>query len=112
MPLELTNDEMILALMALIRAVNPAMLRSGTEGFSVDFAALDAKTDLSSDERLLMKLRAALESDSGSGALTLDLDADESRRLAQTLERLETLQAWPADVLNMSRALRARLTPA
>jgi hypothetical protein len=84
---------------------------------------------LGPDERLMLKMRTALEppsSDLLAGAasvneaaqvapaegqpMSLNLAPAEAHRLAQTLARLETLQRWPADVLEMSRALRARLT--
>jgi hypothetical protein len=42
----------------------------------------------------------------------LDISAAEARQIAAALAKLEQLQAWPADVLAMSRALRARLASA
>ncbi len=108
---QFTGDELILALMSLIRATNPAMLRGGPDGFTVDFESLDAKSELSADERSLLKFRAALEGNARAAVHTLELDPVEARRLARTLHWLESLQPWPLDVLEMSGKLRARLLP-
>ena len=105
MKFELTSDELILAIIGFVRAVNPKMLVTDGDGFTLDFTPLVGKEVLSSDEQILVKLRAAAEAGSGS----MDLDPAEARRIDATLERLETLQQWPADVLTMSRAIRARL---
>ena len=127
MRIDFSSDELILALVSMVRAIDPGMLRQGAEGFEVDFQALEAKKEFSPDENLLLKLRAALEGsvgpvpspsqasqgavEPGKGPAThaLELAAGEARRLVETLERLESLQHWPADVLAMSRNLRARL---
>lgn len=106
MVLEITGDELVLAIIGLVRAINPAMLKAEEGDFTVDFSPLEGKETLSTDEELLVKLRGAAEAELGS----LDLDGTEARRLGTVLERLETLQKWPADVLNMSRALRTRLS--
>jgi len=105
MILEISGDEMLLIIMGLVRKINPAMLKAEGDGFSVDFSPLQGKTELSSDEMLLIKLRTVAESE----ASTLDIDAAEARQLGASLERLERLQSWPADVLSMSRALRSKL---
>jgi predicted ATPase len=104
---------LILTLIGLVRATNPAMLRQTSDGFTVDFESLQGKTELTDDERILNKLRIAFESPvaPGDSGHTLELAAAEGERLAVTLERLEKLQSWPADVLTLSRGLRARLTP-
>ena len=118
-----TGDELVLALIALVRITHPRMLRQESDGFSVDFEALSGMKQLGPDERLLIKMRAALDppADAASSGTTtqapppegqplvLDLTPAEAQRLSQTLARLETLQRWPTDVLEMSRALRARL---
>jgi hypothetical protein len=104
--LDISGDELVLAIIGLVRAINPAMLKAENGDFTVDFSPLEGKEKLSSDEKLLVKLRVSAETESA----TLDLDAIEARRLGATLERLETLQKWPADVLNMSRSLRSRLS--
>ena len=95
--------------MSLIRATNPTMLREEADGFTVDFESLDAKSELSADERLLLKFRAALEGNAEAAIHTLKLDPVEARRLARTLHGLESLRPWPPDVLEMSGKLRARL---
>jgi len=124
-----TGDELVLALISLVRATHPRMLHPEADGFSVDFEPLSTMKHLGPDERLMLKMRAVLEpppTDMSAGAasannaaqtmpaegqpLFLNLAPAEAHRLAQTLARLETLQRWPADVLGMSRALRARLT--
>ena len=105
-----THDELILVMISLVRATHPSMLRQEADGFSVDFALLDKKKVLDADERLLLKVRATLDSPIQEPSRTLPLDDDESRRMASALAGLQRLQAWPADVLEMCRGLRARLT--
>lgn len=105
MVFEISGDELVLTIIGLVRAINPAMLKAEKGDFTVDFTPLEGKEMLSSDEELLVKLRVAAEAESGS----LDLVGPEARRLGTVLERLETLQKWPADVLDMSRTLRSRL---
>jgi hypothetical protein len=100
-------------MISLIRAVDPKMLQRGPDGFSVDFESIDKKqSPLTTDELLLLKLRAGLEGAGDMGHFSLELDATEGQRLAGTLERLEALQMWPADVLALSHSIRARLTAA
>ncbi len=103
------GDELILALVSLIRATNPAMLRQGPDGFTVDFEGFENKQPLSADDLLLLKFRAALEGGAEATAYDLELAAAEGLRLAESLERLESLQQWSPDVLEMSRRLRLRL---
>ena len=105
MTFEFNGDELVLIIIGLVRRVNPTMLKNDSAGFSVDFTPLAGKTKLSTDEQLLNKLRAASE----SGATQVELEEPEARSLGVALERLELIQAWPADVLNMSRAIRSRL---
>jgi hypothetical protein len=154
-----TNDELFLALVSLVRATRPAMLRQDADGFSIDFEAIAAAKSPRDSDRLLLKLGAAMQGPppaeapgSGSegaaagapspakppsggrsgraeeegtgtpetetaaaaadGSVSLDIGAAEARQIAAALAKLEQLQAWPADVLAMSRALRARLAPA
>jgi hypothetical protein len=106
--LQLTGDEAVLAIIALVRAINPAMLKSDADGFTVDFTPLEGKKDLSADELLLIKLRLGTEHNTDS----LELTDAEAQLLAARLERLELLGTWPADVMTMSRTLRSRLTGA
>lgn len=104
-----TNDEAILALVSIVRVVNPRMLESGADGFTVNLAPLEKKTQLSSDEQLLLKLYAALSGESSGDDYEVGLLADEAQRLAETLARLEQMQDWPPDVLNLCREMRHRL---
>jgi hypothetical protein len=104
--LQLTGDEAVLAIIALVRAINPKMLKSDADGFTVDFTPLEGKRDLSPDESLLVKLRMGTEENTGS----LEITNAESQLLAARLERLELMGTWPTDVMTMSRALRSRLT--
>jgi hypothetical protein len=106
-----TNDELILVLISLVSATHPRMLRQDGDGFSVDFEVLTRKKKLSADERLLLRMRAAMETPGGPDVLVLELEEKEGSRLAATLKHLETLQQWPDDVLAKSRSLRARLAP-
>jgi hypothetical protein len=103
---DLSGDELLLAIIGLVRAINPSMLKAEQDGYSVDFSSLEGKTPLSADEQLLVALRIAADSDTAS----LNIDQSQAIRLAAVLERLETLQSWPADVLTMSAALRSRLS--
>ena len=108
-----TGDELILALVSLVRATRPSMLRHEDDGFSIDFEAIASSKSPTDADRLLLRIRALMESPtenaSDGSSLSLDLDATEARRIAEALAKLELLQAWPEDVVNMSRALRARL---
>lgn len=153
-----SNDELFLALVSLVRATRPAMLRQDAEGFSIDFEAIAAAKSPRDSDRLLLKLGAAMqgpppaetpgaasegaaagapspakppsegrsgrteeegsaapetetEAAAADGSVSLDISAAEARQIAAALAKLEQLQAWPADVLAMSRALRARLAP-
>ncbi len=110
--LQFSGDELVLALVSLVRATNPAMLRQSAEGFTVDFESLDQKSLLADEERLLFKFRAALESRSTETPQALELDSAQCRRLMETLERLESLRPWPSDVLVMSAQIRTRLLAA
>ena len=85
------------------------MLRQEGDGFTVDFEILDRKKVLDDDERLLFKVRAVLDSPIDGPSRVLKLDAGECRRIAATMEQLQRLQPWPADVLAMCRAVHARL---
>jgi len=144
-----TSDELLLALVSLLRATRPAMLRQDADGFTVDFEAIAAGKTQDASDRLLLKLGAAMQSPppneaahesahepegagenpapdarpsekedekpgekdaaAADGLLSLDLSAAEARQIADALAQLERLQAWPQDVLRMSRALRSHL---
>jgi hypothetical protein len=105
-----THDELILVMISLVRATHPSMLRQEADGFTVDFAILDRKKVLDDDERLLFKVRAMLDSPVEDASRMLHLDDEESPRMLAALARLQRLQVWPADVLDMCRRLRVRLT--
>ena len=109
MKAELSNEEMVLLLVSAVRAVNPRMLERGPDGFSVNFQALDEKQVLTEDERLLMKLRVAMEGAGEDGKASVSLAEGEGERLASALERIEGMGAWTEEVLEMSRGLRRRL---
>src|SRR5260370_802812 len=115
-----TRDELFLALIGRVRATRPAMLRQEADGFSVDFEAIASSKTPASADRLLLKIGALMQKPTegvsensnqapADGSRTLDLDAAEARQIADALAKLERLQAWPEDVMNMNRALRARL---
>jgi hypothetical protein len=111
-----SSDELILALVSLVRATRPSMLHQEADGFSVDFEAIARSETQGSADRLLLKMGAVMGSstpypaENPDSAVSLDLDAAEARQIADALAQLELLQAWPQDVMDMSRALRARLT--
>jgi hypothetical protein len=105
-----THDELILLMISLVRATHPSMLRQEADGFTVDFEVLDKKKVLDDDERLLFKIRAVLDSPVDEPSRVVQLDADESQRIAAALAQLQRLQPWPKDVLAMCQDLRARLT--
>ena len=111
-----TSDELILALVSLVRATRPGMLRQEADGFSVDFEAIARSKTPGDADRLLLKMGAVMGSstpypaENPNSSVSLDLDAAEARKIADALAKLERLQVWPEDVMDMSRALRARLT--
>jgi len=111
-----SSDELILALVSLVRATRPGMLRQEADGFSVDFEAI-ARSEAPGDaDRLLLKMGSVMGAETPypaknpNSSVSVDLDAGEARQIADALAKLETVQAWPQDVMDMSRALRARLT--
>jgi len=112
-----TGDELILALISLVRATRPGMLRQEADGFSVDFEAIAHIESPSAADRLLLKIGALMENpaedsqkdSAGSSLRSLELAPAEARQIADALAKLEILQAWPKDVVELSRALRARL---
>ena len=117
--MQFTNDELILALVSVVRVVNPRMLSSGPDGFTVDLTPLQQKEHLTSDEQLLVKLYGILARQNAggppaaepaeAGTFEIELLAEETARLNETLAQLERIQDWPEDVLSMSRAVRERL---
>ena len=116
-----TSDELFLALIGLVRATRPAMLRQEADGFSVDFEAIANSKTPGPADRLLLKIGALMqkptegasensnEAPADGSSRSLELDAAEARQIADALAKLERLQAWPRDVMDLGRALRARL---
>jgi hypothetical protein len=120
-PMTFNSDELFLVLISLVRATRPAMLRQEADGFSVDFQAIAGSKTPGPADRLLLKIGALMESPAGppperstatpadSSSYSIELDAGEARQIADALAKLERLQAWPRDVMDLSRALRTRL---
>jgi hypothetical protein len=106
---EFTNDELILTLVSLIRATDPALLRHGPDGIQVDFATIERKDNPSEDERLLLRLRGALDTASEQDSYGLELSLPDRQRLAEVLAKLNSLQKWPEDVSTMNSGLQERL---
>lgn len=110
-----SSDELILALVSLVRATRPGMLRQEADGFSVDFEAIARSKTPGRTDRLLLKMGAVMNSETAypaenpTNSVSLDLDAGEAREISEALAKLEVLQVWPQDVMEMSQALRARL---
>ena len=110
-----SSDELILALVSLVRATRPGMLRQEADGFSVDFEAIARSKTPGKADRLLLKMGAVMNTstkypaENPNSSVALDLEAAEARQIADALAKLESLQAWPQDVMEMSRTLRARL---
>ena|SRR5437879_5719947 len=112
-----SGDELFLVLISLVRATHPGMLRQEADGFTVDFEAIARIKTPGAADRLLLKIGALMrapaeESEQESvstSSRSMELDPAEARQIADALAKLELLQAWPKDVVEMSRALRARL---
>lgn len=109
MRVEFSNDELILTLVSLIRATDPALLRHGPDGIQVDFASIERKGDLSEDERLLLRLRGALDTAGEQESYVLELRLPDRQRLAEVLAKLNSIQNWPDDVTAMNSGLQERL---
>jgi hypothetical protein len=103
-------DELVLLIISLVRTTHPSMLRQESDGFAIDFELLDKKKVLTEDERLLFKVRALMDSADAQPSRIMHVNEDESARLVAALVQLQKLQAWPADVLEMCRTLRSRLS--
>ncbi|MCL6481359.1 MAG: hypothetical protein K6U02_06500 [Firmicutes bacterium] len=108
---EFTVDELVLSLVSLIRVVDPALLQQGPDGVTLELEPLARKADLTSAERLLLKLRSALDEDRPQRSCAVQLSFEEARLLEEALVQIEALRNWPADVRRLSAALRARLNP-
>jgi hypothetical protein len=109
MRLELTADEMVLALVSMIQVTRPALLKPAGEGFDVDVGPLLAQTDLSDDERLVLRLYGVLSGAADNPSFAFDLTLAEAERLSRALSLVEASRQWPPDALALSRSLRSRL---
>ncbi len=109
MRVEFSNDELILALVSLIRATDPALMRHGADGIQLDFQSIERKANPSDDERLLLRLRGALDTTADQESYGLELSTLDRQRLAEVLAKLSALKQWPEDVLSMSSGLQVRL---
>jgi hypothetical protein len=84
----------------------------------VDFEAIANSKMPGAADRLLLKMGAAMNSETTypspnpENSISVELDAVEARQISDALEGLERLQVCPQDVMEMSRALRARLIAA
>jgi hypothetical protein len=107
--LELTSDEMFLALVSMIQVTRPALLKPAGESFDVDVSPLLAQADLSDDERLVLRLYGVLSAGADNPRFAFDLTSAESDRLSRALALVETSRAWPADAAALTRAIRRRL---
>ena len=90
MEVSFTTDELILTLVSLIRSTDPRLLRNGPSGIQVDFATIERKESHTEDERLLLRLRNALEDtpEAQGNAKALELSWAEGRRLADGESKL------------------------
>ncbi len=106
---DFTSDELVLSLVSLVRTVDPALLRHGPEGLTLDLGPLSSKSSLGADEALLLKLCEVFDTDAAQSSYAISLSTEEARRLRDSIARLECLREWSADVQRMSCNLRARL---
>ncbi len=109
MRLELTADEMLLALVSMIQVTRPALLRPAGDGFDVDVSPLLTQKDLTDDESLVLRLYGVFSAASDNPRFAFDLTLAESQRLSLALSRVELSRQWPADAVAMSRKLRSLL---
>lgn len=110
MDLKFTNDEMILTLVSLVRAIDPRILKSSAEGFTLDFPPLPPGAEMSFDEKLARGLCMFLETEPKDGNYRIEFSPEEANRLSDVLESLVEKQKWPDDVKSMSRAIRKKLS--
>lgn len=75
----------------------------------MDFVSIERKPHPTADERLLLRLRGALEAANEGESYGLELTQGERQRLVEVLSKLDALQKWPEDVAEMSSGLQARL---
>jgi len=111
MRVEVTADEMFLALVSMIQVTRPSLLKPAGDGFDVDVSPLLAQTDLNDDERLVLRLYGVLSAGADHPRFAFDLTPAESDRLFRALSLVEVSRKWPADAVALSRSLRNRLQP-
>jgi hypothetical protein len=109
MRLELTADEMFLALVSMIQVTRPALLRPAGDGFDVDVSPLLSQEVLTDDEQLVLRLYGVFSAAADNPRFAFDLTLAESERLSRALSRVEASRQWPADAVALSRKLRAGL---
>ncbi len=108
--LECSGDELVLALVSVIQATNPGLLRDEAGGFAVDLTPLKKKPLLTSDELLVVRLHQVFAAGGEKSArYTVELSAAQAARLAEVLEAVARAREWPPDVQRMNSDLRARL---
>src|SRR5438445_11322197 len=100
-----SSDELILALVSLVRSTRPGMLRQEADGFSVDFEAIARSKTPGDADRLLLKMGSVMGAETPypaknpDSSVSLDLDAGEARQIADARARFELLQAGPGAVV-------------
>jgi hypothetical protein len=109
MRLELSADEMFLALVSMIQVTRPALLKPAGDGFDVDVSPLLAQKEMNDDERLVLRLYGVLSAGADNPHFAFDLTSAESDRLSRALALVEASRQWPPDALALSRSLRKRL---
>ena len=110
MRLELTADELFLALVSMIQVTRPALLRPVGDGFDVDVSPLLAQKEITDDEQLVLRLYGVFSAAADNPKFAFDLSLAESERLAHALSLVEASRQWPADAVALSRTLRRRLS--
>jgi hypothetical protein len=102
----------VLALLSVIQVTNPALLRTGPEGFAVDLTPFKKKPLLTHDELLVVRLHEVFAAGGDvAGPYAVELSITEAARLGEALETLARAREWPPDVQQMNSNLRARLHP-
>jgi hypothetical protein len=104
-----SSDELFLALVSMIQVTRPSLLTPAGDGFDVDVSPLLAQDEWNDDERLVLRLYTMLSQSGTEPAMQLDFTTAECVRLRRALALVEASRAWPADALNLCRALRAKL---
>ena len=111
MRLEVSADEMFLALVSMIQVTRPSLLKPAGDGFDIDVSPLLAQKDITDDERLVLRLYGVFSAGADNPRFAFDLTAAESDRLVRALALVEASRRWPPDAAALSRSLRRRLQP-